>query len=136
MSYQSNRGSRLRAGIAVVVSAFSLLSASVIVGYASDVLWPATRHSAQIAAEGKGLEAARLDAQDTGSHQSGGTDTSGQADDPLINYSDALDLLKSNYYGAPIDAKKSRDLTYEAIRGMLGSLGDMFSTYLDPAEWK
>jgi carboxyl-terminal processing protease len=55
--------------------------------------------------------------------------------DPVIGYKQALALLDANYYGPPLDSKKTRQLTYEAIRGMLTSLRDQFTTFLDPAEW-
>jgi len=55
--------------------------------------------------------------------------------DPVASYKHALSLLEANYYSAPVDNKKARLLTYEAIRGMLTSLRDQFTTFLDPAEW-
>ncbi len=55
--------------------------------------------------------------------------------DPLADYKEAVDLLKQEYYGPPIDGRRTRLLTYEAIRGMLGGLRDQFSTFLDPSEW-
>ncbi len=75
-------------------------------------------------APGKNLE--------SGETQDSGTDS---ANDPLANYKTTLALLKKNYYGAPIDAKKTQQLTYESIRGMLGSLKDQFTSFLDPDEW-
>src|ERR1041384_3758324 len=54
---------------------------------------------------------------------------------PYAAYREALDVLKNNYSGAPIDSKKSKDLTYAAIRGMLYSLNDPFTSFLDPDEW-
>lgn len=55
--------------------------------------------------------------------------------DPLDAYKTGLALLKRNYYGVPIDMRKSRVLTNEAIRGLLFSLQDPFSSFLDPDEW-
>jgi carboxyl-terminal processing protease len=55
---------------------------------------------------------------------------------PFMSYQEALDELKKDYYGPPIDAKKNRDLTYSAIRGMLYSLNDPFTSFLDPEEWQ
>ncbi len=55
--------------------------------------------------------------------------------DPVVGYKQALALLNANYYGPPLDNKKTRQLTYEAIRGMLTSLRDQFTTFLDPVEW-
>jgi carboxyl-terminal processing protease len=55
--------------------------------------------------------------------------------DPVASYKQALAMLDANYYGAPMDNKRTRQLTYEAIRGMLSSLRDQFTTFLDPGEW-
>ena len=55
--------------------------------------------------------------------------------DPVEDYKTALALLKNNYYGETIDKKKTQQLTYEAIRGMVGSLKDQFSSFLDPDDW-
>ena len=55
--------------------------------------------------------------------------------DPVVSYKQALALLDANYYSAPMDNRKARQLTYEAIRGMLTSLRDQFTTFLDPGEW-
>ncbi len=59
----------------------------------------------------------------------------GNAADPVEDYRTALELLQKNYYGANIDKKKQHQLTYEAIRGMVGSLKDQFSSFLDPDDW-
>jgi len=60
---------------------------------------------------------------------------------PFVAYQEALHILKTQYYstdkrGKPveIDAKKTRDLTYAAIRGMLFSLNDPYTSFLDPEE--
>ena len=55
--------------------------------------------------------------------------------DPVASYKQALALLDANYYATALDGKKTRQLTYEAIRGMLTSLRDQFTTFLDPGEW-
>jgi carboxyl-terminal processing protease len=55
--------------------------------------------------------------------------------DPVKSYKTAIELLKKDYYGADIDDKKTQELTYEAIRGMLFSLRDQFTSFLDPDEW-
>ena len=53
---------------------------------------------------------------------------------PLIEtYSTVMDQLKSDYYGKKID---ERELTYDAIRGMLHALGDPFTRFLDPDSYK
>ena len=55
--------------------------------------------------------------------------------DPVASYKQALALLDTRYYGPRLDGKRTRQLTYEAIRGMLTSLRDQFTTFLDPGEW-
>jgi carboxyl-terminal processing protease len=60
---------------------------------------------------------------------------SGVDADPLQSYKIAIGLLQKDYYGAPVDAKRTQQLTYEAIRGMLFSLRDQFTSFLDPDEW-
>src|SRR5437870_3676675 len=56
-------------------------------------------------------------------------------DGPYVSYREALDVIKANYAGDPIDARKTRDLTYAAIRGMLYSLNDPYTSFLDTEEW-
>lgn len=55
--------------------------------------------------------------------------------DPVEDYKTALALIQKSYYGKNVDAKEKRKLTYEAIRGMLFSLKDPFTGFLDPDEW-
>lgn len=55
--------------------------------------------------------------------------------DAYASYSQALRLLKSEYYGEPITPKKSKELTYAAISGMLYTLNDPFTSFLDPDAW-
>lgn len=55
--------------------------------------------------------------------------------DPVEDYKTALALIQKSYYGKTVDAKEKRKLTYEAIRGMLFSLKDPFTGFLDPDEW-
>lgn len=43
--------------------------------------------------------------------------SSGAEIDPVASYKQALALLDANYYGPPLDTKRTRQLTYEAIRG-------------------
>ena len=53
---------------------------------------------------------------------------------PLIDtYSSVMERLKSDYYGGKVDERK---LTYSAIRGMLHALGDPFTRFMDPDEYK
>src|SRR5579872_6874320 len=54
---------------------------------------------------------------------------------PYSSYSQALKVLKDEYYGEPITSKKTQDLTYEAIRGMLFSLNDPFTSFLNRQQW-
>lgn len=63
----------------------------------------------------------------------------GEAEDraePVRAYSEALGILKREYYPTEIGPAKSKDLTYAAIRGMLFALGDPYTTFLDPQEFK
>jgi carboxyl-terminal processing protease len=55
--------------------------------------------------------------------------------DPYICYQTVMSVLRRSYYGQQIDAKRTRAITYEAIKGMLASLNDQFSGYLDAAQW-
>ncbi|MEN6356763.1 MAG: S41 family peptidase [Armatimonadota bacterium] len=53
---------------------------------------------------------------------------------PLIDtYSSVMDRLKADYYGGKVD---ERELTYSAIRGTLVALGDPFTRFMDPDEYK
>lgn len=54
---------------------------------------------------------------------------------PLEAYSEALAVLKREYSRAAIDEKKTRELTYAAIQGMLSALNDPFTGFLDPDDW-
>ncbi|HLK56134.1 MAG TPA: S41 family peptidase [Chthonomonadaceae bacterium] len=113
----------------------SLIFASIIVGYASADLFPGAK--ARSGGAGRVSQIAQgsdTDSDDPGSARQGVS--GGGASDPLAAYKDALELLRQNYYGAPIDTKMSRQLTYEAIRGMLGSLQDPFTSFLAPEEWQ
>jgi carboxyl-terminal processing protease len=55
---------------------------------------------------------------------------------PFTAYRQALKVLKDEYYGEPITQKKSNELTVAAIRGMLFSLNDPFTSFLDRTEWE
>jgi carboxyl-terminal processing protease len=55
---------------------------------------------------------------------------------PLAAYQQALGILKKEYYGDPITPKKNEELTYAAIRGMLFSLNDPFTSFLDREDWR
>ncbi len=54
---------------------------------------------------------------------------------PVDSWETAIRALRSDYYPADIDGARARTLTYQAIRGMMSSLRDPYSAYLDPAEW-
>lgn len=66
---------------------------------------------------------------------------SGEAPDPssktlplIDTYSAVMERLKSDYYGTKtID---EREITYDAIRGTLHSLGDPFTRFMDPDSYK
>jgi carboxyl-terminal processing protease len=57
-------------------------------------------------------------------------------DAPITAYREALGVLKREYFGGTMDAKKNKELTYEAIKGMLFSLNDPFTSFLEPDDWK
>lgn len=119
--------------VSVAPAIIALISTSVIVGYASSDIWPDRGHHVSYALH---LPILSADAQGQGqSNADTSSDASDQAADPVANYKTALALIKDNYYGANVDAKKTRQLTYEAIRGMLGSLHDQFTSFLDPSQW-
>jgi len=53
---------------------------------------------------------------------------------PIIDtYSTVMERIKSDYYGGKID---ERELTYDAIRGTLHALGDPFTRFMDPEDYK
>lgn len=54
--------------------------------------------------------------------------------EPVETFASVFTYLDEKYYG---DSKPdSTQLTYSAIRGMLGSLGDRYTRFLDPDEYK
>lgn len=63
---------------------------------------------------------------------------SAQTDDgPYQAYQEALKIIKDQYYAPEeFNRKKKKELTYAAIRGMLYSLNDPFTSFLDPDEWQ
>lgn len=114
----------------VLPTVTSLLAASVIAGYASGGIFPGrSRHAHDVTLA--------FDVPDTPqtAADAAQTDSSEDANDPLANYRATMALLKQDYYGTTVDDKKVRQLTYDAIRGMLGSLKDQFTSFLDPDEW-
>ena len=119
--------------LALLPAVVGLVSTSVIFGYASSAL----RKPVTESADGGYMQTSRVDADDSGASDTPDPDSRirVRAQDPLDNYRITLALLKKNYYHAPIDARRTRTLTYEAIRGMLGSLRDQFTSFLDPDDW-
>lgn len=67
--------------------------------------------------------------------QTNAADTSLQGANAESIYAQGLALLRKYYYNGPITPPKTRQLTYDAIRGMLLTLHDPFSSFLDPDEW-
>jgi len=110
-----------------------LVSTSVIFGYASSAL---KRPAAENSDSGY-VQASHADADDNGAGDIPDPESHsrGRLQDPLENYRTTLTLLKKSYYNGPIDGHKTRLLTYEAIRGMLASLRDQFTSFLDPDDW-
>jgi carboxyl-terminal processing protease len=52
---------------------------------------------------------------------------------PDETFAGVLEEIRGSYYGArPSD----QDLTYAAVRGMLGVLGDRYTRFLEPDEWR
>ncbi|HZO90173.1 MAG TPA: S41 family peptidase [Chthonomonadaceae bacterium] len=127
----SSRGFRsLLSRLLVVPAVVGLVLASVLVGYAGDEIWG--HHSLERARMARRVLTAWLAPQE-GDEK--GSDYTGQNSDPLEDYKTALNLLKKDYYGPPVDAKKTRQLTYEAIQGMLDTLKDQFTSFLNPDDW-
>lgn len=54
------------------------------------------------------------------------------ASKPLEIYADTLSLVQETYYGKEAS---TRELTYSAIRGMMASLGDRYTRFLDPTDY-
>ncbi|MEO7715251.1 MAG: S41 family peptidase [Capsulimonas sp.] len=52
---------------------------------------------------------------------------------PYQTYADVLTTLRANYYGKDID---STQMTYNGIRGMMGSLKDRYTRFVDPKAYK
>ena len=52
---------------------------------------------------------------------------------PYEMYADVLATLKANYYGKDIDPTQ---MTYNGIRGMMGSVHDRYTRFLDPTAYK
>lgn len=52
---------------------------------------------------------------------------------PIETYWNVISYVDSHYYG---EKPKPRQLTYAAIRGMMGALGDRYTRFMDPDEYK
>ena len=57
----------------------------------------------------------------------------GTEETPYDTYADVLATLKAGYYGKDID---STQMTYNAIRGMMGATKDRYTRFLDPKGYK
>ncbi|MDE2126320.1 MAG: S41 family peptidase [Armatimonadetes bacterium] len=127
------RGRSWRGGALLAVpGAALLLGFSILSGYASSN-WHSNAGGAPIRlASRNDRDLATTKSADPAVSYAGDQVT---PDDPVQNYETALRLLAKYHYGTVIDAKQKRLLTYAAIRGMLASLKDMFTTFLDPSEW-
>ena len=102
-----------------------LCGASWLIGFASpDALPSAHSHRKQYPIEDAALKPA-----------SNAADNAKHTIDPPADYRDAIRLLKAHHYSATLDQAQVRTLTYEAIRGMVASLDDPFSSFLDPDDW-
>jgi carboxyl-terminal processing protease len=64
-----------------------------------------------------------------------GASSADEDDGPFTSYEQALRIVKREYYGEPITRKRSNDLTGAAIRGMLYSLNDPYTSYMNRDEW-
>jgi carboxyl-terminal processing protease len=116
--------------LTVVPAIVGLISASFILGYASNDLWPNRAQIARRAAytiSDRDREGALLISRQADN----GEDV--QTSDPVTDYRAAMALIQQKFYGAKPNARK---LTYEAIRGMLTSLRDQFTSFMEPDEWE
>ncbi len=138
MINRQDRVRNMRSRMLVLPVIFGLVIMSVLVGYGSGAIWPTHNRTVSRSVQFTDAQLTRLEhilaasSQDSGS---AAVSVSGDVDDPVADYKSALMLLKKDYYGAPIDIKKERTLTYEGIRGLLASLHDQFTSFLDPDEW-
>ena len=119
----------------------TLASGSILAGYASHLVFPAkSRSSSQTNTQGISVETAQFVKEDKPEGKATALSiddgTSGQMGKPVEDYKAALDLLKKNHYGEPLDPKKTRLITYDGIRGMLGGLRDVYTSFFSPEEWK
>ena len=130
--YPEPRPVSLWSRLIVLPAVIGLVSASILAGFASGALTHKTHASRTT--ETRPVQTANKTGADA--TKASAADNTPQTADPVEDYKNALSLLKDNYYGQPIDSKKTQTLTYEAIRGMLGSLHDPFTSFLDPDEWR
>ncbi len=57
----------------------------------------------------------------------------GETYTPYQTYADVLATLRAGYYGKDIDPT---EMTYNAIRGMVGATHDRYTTFMDPKSYK
>ena len=110
---------------------FMIVGVSVIVGLASGLSKPVSgrhkTHSVSPTEQADSTYTVRRSDHDLAA--SGGPD-------PYECYQTAMAALQEKYYGQTIDDARTRTLTFEAVKGMLGCLNDQFSSYLDAVQWQ
>ena len=108
------------------------VGASVVVGLAGGLSTPAN-----VSPGSSGVRAVHSgERPDSGLSDKYSDPDRSHSQDPYEDYKTAVSALQKNYYGAHVDESTTRRLTYEGIKGMLSSLNDQFSSYLDPSDWQ
>ncbi|MCS6776617.1 MAG: S41 family peptidase [Chloroherpetonaceae bacterium] len=125
----SNSSSSLWYRLAFVPLMAGLLSMTFLLGYASNDIWPDREAIARRAA----YTIPYLDAADLGVFSETPPADTTRISDPVADYRAAIALIRRGYYGTGHDTRK---LTYEAIRGMLATLRDPFTSFMEPEEWE
>ncbi len=110
---------------------FMMVGVSVIAGLASGLSNP-------INAKRTTRSAATFDQSDAANlmRQPARNPAAPSGPDPFASYKTVVGALQEKYYGQSIDADRTRTLTFEAVKGVLGCLNDQFSSYLDAAQWQ
>lgn len=119
----------------IVPIAIGLFFLATMVGYLSNNDSPTPPAPGSVSAPRVTVQTSRADSLESVESPRIPPDEPGVDVDPVVTYRQAMAMLDARYYGPALDNKKTRQLTYEAIRGMLTSLRDQFTTFLDPAEW-